>query len=291
MKFPKDIVLSGGGANGMYMLKAIKLIENRIGGSLCSKLKLNSVSGSSIGSFIGLGIILDYTADEYVENAIPKEDNYMCLFDELRVSEFVQSYGFTRNDALTSCVDDIVSYKLPEYKDKSISFSELYTLTKIQFNVCVTNVNTAECEVWNHLSQPNMPISFALRVSGCVPILFSPIYYKGVYYIDGGISNTFPTNCVTESDTMLGFQIVNQKENESIGGLFHYVSRIMTSMFHISNISSHPQNVIFFHNERKIWDFHFGYSDLCTMYNTCSVDIDSIQFFKVKEKSQEDEKI
>ena len=119
MKYPKDIVLSGGGLNGIHMLKAIKMIEGRIGGTLFTQLPLRSISCSSIGSVIGLSILLDYHADEFVKYAIPKQDNFMFLFEELRVSEFVQSYGFTQNDTIAPCVDDIISYKKPEFKERA----------------------------------------------------------------------------------------------------------------------------------------------------------------------------
>jgi len=283
MNLPKHLVFSGGGLNGVQMLKAINLIEKKVNGTLFKKLPLQQVSGVSIGSMIALAVILDYSSDEYIDEVIPKYDNFLNLFPDMKVSNMLSNYGLTSNESIIDIVDTCVSIKHNEYKDKSISFKELFDITKVQFNVYVTNLSTNESEIWNHITKPDIPISFAIQISTCIPFLFSPILYDKMYYIDGSTSNRFPVNLVTSYDDMLGFQIVKNKDKYDVSSFKDYISLVFSSLLIEQNKEITMKNTLFIKQTQDVWDMNIGYNTLLQTYQNTHINLNQLLFFQVKE--------
>jgi NTE family protein len=66
---------------------------------------------------------------------------------------------------------------------KNNSFEDL----NIPLIIAATNILKGEI---NYFSDGEL--SSALLASSCIPVLFSPLYYRGNYYVDGGVLNNFP---------------------------------------------------------------------------------------------------
>ena len=290
MKLPKHLVFSGGGLNGIQMLKALKKIEEKVGGSLYSKLPLESVSGVSIGTYIGLCVLLDYTADEFVSHGIPKIDSFINIFDEMKVSNLITSYALTNCDNVTQYIDNVISYKFEEYCDKSMSFLELYNHTKVQFNVIVTNVNKSYGETWNHITQPDMPVSFAIKTSGCIPFLFAPVFYNNNYYIDGCIFNDLPVNHVYNKSNILSMRIVEHSKEKKIKSFLDYISFISSVFFNKPPPDCcKKENHIQISPIMEAWDLKMGYFELCQIYEKANVNIDELEYFQEEESETSSE--
>lgn len=285
MKLPKHLVFSGGGLNGIQMLKVLKNIEEKVGGSLYSKLPLESVSGVSVGTFIGLCVLLDYTADEFVSHGIPKAESFINIFDEMKVSNLITTYALSNNDNLTQHIDNIISYKLEEYCDKSMSLLELYNHTKVQFNISVTNVNKSFGETWNHITQPDMPVSFAMKTSGCLPLLFAPIFYKNNYYVDGSVFDQFPID--NEKSYTLSIRISEDDTEKKINSFFDYISFMSGVFFNKPSPGCcKKENHIRIKALMEAWDFKMGYFELCQIYEKANINIDELEYFQEEEESE-----
>ena len=291
MKLPKHLVFSGGGVNGIKALKAIKEIENKTGGTLYNTLPLEQVSASSVGSLVAIGVLLNYSADEFIEHVIPKVQSFFHIFGDMKVRHVVNYYGLSHNESLVTIMDNCVAHKYEDFIGKSISFQELYDLTQVQFNVTVTNVNTSSSEYWNHLTQPDMPVSFAIQTSTCIPFVFIPILFNGTHYVDGAVSNPFPYDHVDDYSEMLGFRIEEQRKRVNVDSIFTYMNCIFSTLNHKQYKESDKSNTIFITQTQKSWDFHIGYDEICTIYNDTHIDLESLDFFKVKENMSNSNKI
>ena len=286
MKLPKHLILSGGGINGIQTLKAIHIIEQKINGTLYDKCKLESISTTSIGSFIGLGILLNYSSKEYLDNAIPRVCNYFDLFDKINISNIFNSFGLTNNDIFTTIVDkNIVPYKLSTYENKSISFEELFNITNIQFDIYVTNLSKSKIEVWNHITQPDMPVSFAVKVTTCLPFIFEPVYFNSDIYVDGSVIDNFPHNINLDYNYTLTIALVSKIEDFKITSFFHYLNRIFSIIINKSKGANHltPQNTLFIQKSLHVFDMNIGYNCLVDIFNHTNISFGQLDFFHVKE--------
>lgn len=284
MNLPKHLVLSGGGINGIQTLKAIHIIEQNVNGPLNTALPLESIDTVSIGSFIGLAIVLGYRAKEYIDKCIPKDESYMNILDPIKLSNLLNFHGLTNNDIFTQIVDDCVTHKYPEYKNNSISFIELFNLTHIQLNIQVTNLTTLQEEIWNHITQPDMPVSFAIKVSSCLPIMFSPISYNGYTYVDGGLKHNLTYKSITDDSLIIWLQSQDEFIVQNNMNLFDYIKRLYTmgsiERYNMCNNS----NTIFIQKSTNIFNMNIGFNDILHIYDETIISLELLSFFKVKEK-------
>ena len=286
MKLPKHLILSGGGINGIQTLKAVHTIEQKINGTMFDKCQLESISATSIGSFIGLGILLNYSAEEYLNNAIPRVSNYFDLFDKMNISNIFHSFGLTNNDIFTTLIDkNIVPFKLPIYENKSISFKELFDITNIQFDIYVTNLSFSKIEIWNHITQPDMPISFAIKVTTCLPFIFEPVYFNDNIYVDGSVIDNFPYNVYLDPESTLSIALITKQDESRITNFFQYLNRLFSIVMNKSKGNSHltNENTIFIQKSLHVFDMNVDYNTLSKIFYDTIISIDKLRFFHVKE--------
>ena len=77
---------------------------------------------------------------------------------------------------------------------------ELYTKSGVDFHAFTTNVNDLISVDLNHLTFPDMKLTDVIRLTASLPPLFSPVKYKDVYYMDGGILNNCPIQSITTEE-------------------------------------------------------------------------------------------
>ena len=283
MNLPRHLSISGGGVSGIQILKVVKEIELKLGGTLRDKLQLDTISCVSIGCFIGLGIMLNIQADDFLENVVPKSENYIHMFGNMTAANMFNNYVLTNNDIFVKIVDNCVSYKIKSLEEQSVSFQELFDITKIQFNIQVVNVTKSKTEIWNHLNQPDMPISFAIQVSSCLPIIFAPILFKEQFYIDGGVSTCIPMVCPETISDTLGIYLQDNTPSEKTESFLSYIYQTYSILTQKDTSCYHKKNTIFITKTRSTFDFNIGYTSLCQIYNDTEIDMNNLSFFKVKE--------
>ena len=83
---------------------------------------------------------------------------------------------------------------MQNFSSLQINDTNIYIYNKTQKTLIVTAVCINEKQVYyiSHENFPNMSVKLALRMSSCIPILFSPVLYNGKYFIDGGCMDNFP---------------------------------------------------------------------------------------------------
>lgn len=155
------ITLSGGGFRGIAHLGIFTYL-NELG------IKVDVISGTSVGSLIGAFIADGFAPEEILE---------------MSKKEKIFSYSgfFTTRGGMFS---PTVFEKLIKKYIPHDSFESL----KIPLYVSVTDLTHAESIIFNGGS-----LSFAVKSSCCVPLVFQPVVYKdSTYLCDGGLLNNFP---------------------------------------------------------------------------------------------------
>ncbi len=157
-----SLVLGSGGARGFAHIGVIQwLTENG--------LKIESISGSSMGALIG-GIYAAGKLDVYTQwvRALEKKD-------VLRLLDFTfGSPGLLKGEKIMEVLRQLIGDR--NIEDLPISFTAV--ATDIQ----------AEKEVWLNEG----PLFDAIRASIGIPTLFTPFHHQGRVLIDGGLVNPIP---------------------------------------------------------------------------------------------------
>lgn len=186
------LVLSGGGALGVAHIGIIQAIEE-------AGLRIDYITGTSMGSLVGGLYAIGYSSDQLMEMAlsnnftqlfIDRKDrrfisNYEKLFDERTIAAFPVS-----RKGIDLPAGIITGQKIYTYLSKltwSTHGTEDFSSFPIPFATIGTDIETGEAKVFNSGYLPD-----ALRASISLPTLFTPHEIDGRKYMDGGLIRNLP---------------------------------------------------------------------------------------------------
>lgn len=244
------LVFSGGGLKTISFLSALNyVIENKI----ISLKKLKSVSGTSAGAMVGLLLIIGFNTQEVID--LFKNTDFQSL-SNIKMSNMFTYYGLDDAHNLMVWFIKEVTKKLRQKYSSSknfckITFHELYSLTKIKFNVTGTNVTKRELHYFNYETCKDMFVFDAIRITISIPFIYNCCPYKGDLYADGGLLNNFPIE-ITEKEALpdeniLGIRILPyqiESTNTKLN-LDEYVSSVVECLFYQIHKLSNKENSIF----------------------------------------------
>ncbi len=194
-KMPAYIVFQGGGALGMAHLGAWKEVSD--------KFNIIGTGGTSVGSIVAAFCACGHTAENTIE-----------IFSDLNWSEYVDRQNFL------ILFIDLLFRKLDAYSDgnafhkwlkkelsknfsknlrsEDMTFEQQFDFSKIYLAIIATEVNHPQegnrPVIFDKDKEPNTTISFAVRSSISIPILFKPMERRdrNQKLVDGGIVSNFP---------------------------------------------------------------------------------------------------
>ncbi|MDR2962998.1 MAG: patatin-like phospholipase family protein [Bacteroidales bacterium] len=193
--------LSGGGARGVVQLGIMQALrEHDIAPSV--------IAGTSMGAINGL-----FLADGYT----PKE-TYEILIKNFKHSVYTPRWRAVKKGFVNL---------IPMFKKyiQATCFEEL----KMPFYVSATNLNTGKNEI---VSAGTQLFDFVVA-SASIPIVFPPHVINGHHYVDGGVSNNFPTAVLLgKCDKIVGIHVNHLSEENNIHNMFGVVERIYRIAIH-----------------------------------------------------------
>ena len=192
------LVLSGGGAMGIAHIGVIQAIEE-------AGIRINYITGTSMGSLIGGLYAIGYSSDQLAE--IATSNNFTELFTEKPDRRYISNYEKISDDRTIATFP--ISEKRIDLPVGIISGQNVYNylsrLTQsvhginqfddfeIPFASVATNLETGEAEVFRSGYLPD-----ALRASISIPSIFSPHEVDGKLYVDGGLVRNIPVEDAIE---------------------------------------------------------------------------------------------
>lgn len=157
-----SLVLGSGGARGLAHIGVIHWLEDH-------GFAIRSIAGTSIGALIG-GV--------YAAGKLAETEEWLRSVSKLDMVALIdlswQKSGMLRGDKLIGALKEVVG-------DQPIED------LPIPFTAVAVDVR-AHKEVW--LRQGGL--FNAIRASISIPLLFTPVHYKGMDLVDGGILNPVP---------------------------------------------------------------------------------------------------
>ncbi len=192
------LVLSGGGALGIAHIGIIQALEE-------AGVRIDYITGTSMGSLIGGLYAIGYTSDQIEEFAL--SNNFMDLFTERRDRRYISNYEKIYADRTIASFP--VSKKGIDLPVGIMSGQHIYTYLSrltwhvhgmedfsqfpIPFAAIGTDIETGEAVVFNTGYMPD-----ALRASISIPSVFAPHVIDGKMYIDGGMIRNIPVQDAIE---------------------------------------------------------------------------------------------
>jgi NTE family protein len=198
------LVLSGGGAKGLAHIGILKAIDS-------AGLKIDYITGTSMGSIIGGLYAIGYSADS-IEKIASRIDWDLILSNQSRMRSMIMDekdeYG--KYDIELPWVNHWFRFStgVIEGQELWLKFSELFrpvynikdfSKFSIPFRCVATDVSTGDAVVLD-----TGEIVSALRASMAIPSIFTAVEYGGHKLVDGGVVRNFPVKDVRE----MGAQIV-----------------------------------------------------------------------------------
>jgi len=221
---PDTLFLSGGGVNCVALLGSFRyLLEHDIISEGFKSVKnIVCVSGSAL--YI-IPLLLGYSLDATIKISI-EVDNKLILGDHgFDLNNLFENFGLYDNHFFDRLISVILKQKnIPHM----ITLGEFYKHTNINLVFKTTNITKYKIEYMNHLSHPELPLIYAVKMTTCIPLLFTPIKYNNCLYVDGGLCGNYPIeyNKKIKSKNYIGIHIKAKEETEEITDILSYLTRL-----------------------------------------------------------------
>ena len=203
------LVFSGGGAKCLAQIGALRVIEQ-------SGIKIDYVSGTSMGAIIGALYSLGYSVDDIekymrqvdwdalLSNEIPR--NRLTYFDRKADDRYLLTFPIVDGKPTLPSGINYAQYILKQLSfltQKSYQYNS-FSEFPIPFLCVATNLENGKMEVFEDGS-----LIDALRASSAFPSLFTPYLLNDKLYVDGGVTNNFPATPLKERgvDYIIGVDV------------------------------------------------------------------------------------
>jgi hypothetical protein len=152
-------------------LEEIRVLEN-----------VHTFVGTSSGSIISLGLMLGLSSAEQARLlASCSEFEFNCI------DRLFETRGMDDGANIRRMVGRVLqSGGLPE----NTTFRALHAHTHKTLLVNAANITDSRIDTFSHVTDPDMEVRLAIRMSCALPILVTPIEYKGKTYVDAAFYKT-----------------------------------------------------------------------------------------------------
>lgn len=200
------LVLSGGGAKGLAHIGILKAIDS-------AGLKVDYITGTSMGSIIGGLYAIGYSADS-IEKIARSIDWDLLLSNQSSMRSMIMD----EKDEYGKYIIELpwvnhwfrLSTGVIEGEELWLKFSELFrpvynikdfSKFSIPFRCLATDISTGEAVVLD-----SGDIVSAVRASMAIPSVFTAVQFEGHKLVDGGVVRNFPVSDVRKmgADIVIG---------------------------------------------------------------------------------------
>lgn len=204
MKFyPGSLALGGGGLKGAAHVGVLKVFEEE-------GFPIDSIAGTSAGSIVGAAYAMGYPLDELVD--IIKELSTGKVLDfsikpmatmgiivrlvlnMLKWGKHDTQLGLIRGQQLQEYLQRLFGKRTFE----GLRFPLIVTAVNLQTGRLVVFTSQAQADklkgVRNLDVYTDVDLATAVRASTAIPGIFTPLYYRGMVLVDGGVKTVVPVD-------------------------------------------------------------------------------------------------
>ena len=222
------LIFEGGGARAVIYCGVVKCLEDY---NLMYDMKYfaGSSSGAQVASLLAFGYngseMKQLFHDSPWNEILDKTINFNFFKN---IHQLVSRFGIYDGDKLEQFYDTLFENKIGISK---CTFSQLYEKEQIHLRIGVCNVNIQDFIYLDYISNPDMPISKAIRASSAIPLIFTVAEWKNQMLIDGGIMGNLPTTAFLDKKC-LACNLVSVDQSSIIEtkpkNIFNYIKRVIS---------------------------------------------------------------
>ena len=91
---------------------------------------------------------------------------------------------------------------------RRLTFRDLYEATGKELALTGFDITNGTLVYFSRKTEPDMPVSKAVRISSSIPIVFEPMEWRGHLYMDGGVLRRVPVDAFDMDASMLALKIM-----------------------------------------------------------------------------------
>jgi len=261
----KNLVISGGGVKIIGALGAIKYLDEikQLG-------SVDKFFGTSAGSILCLMLVLGFDSNEIIKFIQNFDLNKIFI---VNTDDLFVSYNVCSNSKLEKVLKLFINFKLGkpclsglgpglssgltsdtiamcsvETNYENITMSELYKLTGKTLSVTSVCLEKRAPVYITHLTFPNIPVWKAVLASCSIPLIFKPIEWENLHYVDGALVDNFPLLVIKSEEipftlgiqTYVDFQTTETIDSQTEFNIYNYIINIIKIMMESkTQIKSH----------------------------------------------------
>jgi len=218
------LFLSGGGVNCIAFLGVFKYLFDKgiVKHGFKDIKNIVCVSGSA---FYVMPLLLGFSLDATLRICLEFDNEKLIDYDSFDLNNIFENFGLYDNDFFNHLCSVILERK---GFSKEMTLKEMYDHTNVNWVLKTSNISKYSIEYINHISNPDLQIKDAIRMTTCVPLLFKPITYNNDLYVDGGLCGNFPIeyNRKLKSKDYLGIHIKVKDKVEKIEDILTFINRL-----------------------------------------------------------------
>ena len=205
---PDTLVLSGGGPDGIAFLGCVRWLERAkaLG-------QLRTVVGCSAGAIVAFLLALRMTSDDMRAFALRGlEDGSLRDLDVEGIVSFAERLGVDDGSRVVDALRRELRTRVRGAPEDA-TFLELAKATGRNLVVCVANLEESRSELLSVDTTPDLSVLTAVRMSFSVPLVLTPVRWRGRTYVDGCLFDFCPTAHILSSGTAtstLAFRITTE---------------------------------------------------------------------------------
>jgi NTE family protein len=258
----KHIVIPGGGGTGFIAYGALK--ESHAQG-LWNIENIESIYGTSIGAVFAVVLALKYEWQILDDYLIKRPWHNVFEFNMYAIINSFQKQGMFD----MKLFEEMFS---PLFRGVDISLSitmkDFYEFSKIDVHLYATELGSFNTVDISHKTHPDWRVIDAVYASAALPLLISPLFKDGKYYMDGGIFLNYPIHPCIQSgkdiEEILGItrkDVPPKTEFSEKSTLFDYILLIFNKTL-VSIMLKSSINMIRIPNEIEIECYSISIYDL-----------------------------
>lgn len=188
------IALSGGGARGIAHVGVLQALEKY-------GIKPEVISGTSMGAIVGVFYAAGFSPSEILE--IVKSKSFAKV-----IKWHLPSSGLVNMERVLKILKEKIQ------KDD-------FKVLKIPFYCSVTNLNSGLAEI-----KTEGKLFQWVLASASIPVVFEPQVIDNQTYVDGGLLNNLPSECIREKcQVLIGVHVNHNGPEEEVDGMFSIAER------------------------------------------------------------------
>lgn len=256
------LVLSGGAVKGVLLLGALHYIYEKN-----YHKTITTFIGTSIGSIISYLLIIGYTPLELITYICTK--HFLENIADFNINGLINGTGAMSFSKINESLERLTLEKT----GKLFTLLSLFEKFNKKLVACTYNTTLDREEFLSSDTYPDMPCLTALKLSCALPLVFEECGYMGMNFIDGGIINNFPIECVKESDHGLCILTPFVKCNKGYKNILDHIYDLVfipISKLIEDKLKHPPKNcdiIVIITEQIKFFNFHMSTKDLLNMYS------------------------